>query len=213
MRFHIRDHALGDFIRLEAARRDAQTRPRLAKRLAIVVIEVPLATRRLALLHQHTRVLPHLAVEELHAELFAAFRMLLKHLPRAEKMPVRPHLKLHVRFARHSLDLACHAPFPRLDHDQLLRLQALDCLAELLREGLAPFPAELAIVHPPSTLFQRLAKMPHRREEDRDACLRAPHLRRLMLHLRHPDDILFRIKPIQRRRRSIELVTEDENKT
>jgi len=34
-----------------------------------------------------------------------------------------------------------------------------------------------------------------------------------VLHLRHPDHILLRVEAIERRRLSIELITEDENET
>ena len=69
------DHLLSDGVGFEAAGMSVKGRAFFAEALAVFTVEVPLATDGFALFDEHGMTLAHLAVEELHAELFAALGM------------------------------------------------------------------------------------------------------------------------------------------
>ncbi len=69
------DHLLSDGVGFEAAGMSVKGRAFFAEALAVFAVEVPLATDGFALFDEHGMTLAHLAVEELHAELFTALGM------------------------------------------------------------------------------------------------------------------------------------------
>ena len=70
-----REHFARSRIRRELPRRGQKTGAVFAEGVPIVVVEVPLAARRLSSIHEHAGLHAHLAIEELHAKLLPAFRV------------------------------------------------------------------------------------------------------------------------------------------
>ena len=106
-------------------RRDG-ARPGSAKGLAIVSVEVPLATNRLIALHQHLMPLALLAIEILHAQRLATFGMGCEVGNAGEKVAVLADIQRQALGLGQGFDCLQYAPVARLGHHQTGRLQAQD---------------------------------------------------------------------------------------
>ena len=167
-----------DFIGRKTDWRPDLARTALAETLAIFRVEVPRPAHRLVAVHQHIMLAPHFAVEEFHAELLAPFRMGGEFLARRKEMAVGANLQFHPQSLSRILERLLHAPFARLNHDELLRTQPTDDCGQFFGERAG---VERVIQRPvmnnETALAQRVTEVPHRREEQRNARLVRPDVR------------------------------------
>ena len=175
-----------------------------AKARAVRRVEVEGASRGALALHQEAGLPPHLAVEELHPELPAPLRPLPELRGRAQEVPVGQDLE--TRDGREQFLL--HPPLARLDDDDPLGAEPVHGLRELGPEGRL---GELDVRDVAAVGAEIVAEVAHRREEERDARLVRPDLLALRGDLRHEDPVAFRVEAVERRRRGVELVPEDDD--
>ncbi len=191
-----RNHLARDGIGLEDGARRHDTRAGSAKGLAVVGVEVPLATDRLITLHQDVMPLALLAIEILHAQRLAAFGMRRELGNAAEEVAVFVDIQRQAVGCGHGLDRLQHAPVARGGHHQAGRLQAQDVDLQLRRQaaGVA-WGVQSRVVQRAAGGLQRQREVAHRRQEHHRARLARPHMGRLLGHLGHPDGVAPSSKP------------------
>jgi hypothetical protein len=155
-------HGIG----LEAAARRHRTRAAGTEGLAVVGIEVPLATKRrvfVVRIHQHTVPLALLAIEVLHPQRLAAARMRRELTHADEEVAVLAYLQRQSAGIGHRLDRLQHAPVARGGHDQPGWPQALDVSLQLRGQAAAVARCvESRVMQRATGRLQRQREVPHR---------------------------------------------------
>jgi hypothetical protein len=209
---HECDDLACDLIGLEARALGHRTGATLAEGLAVVGVEVPLPAERLVAVHQHRMLAPHLAVEVLHAQLLAAFRMRCELVHGGKEMAVFADVEHEAGVLGHGTQRRQHAGITGCGHHQRLRLELRDQCAQRLGQcGLRPVIAQALVVQRPTGVAQRLREVPHRRQKDRDARLARPDMRRLFGRLGHPHGVARGIETVEGRSVEIKLVAENDD--
>jgi hypothetical protein len=205
------DHLARDRIGREAHRRRQETRPLRSEAVAIVVVVVPLPGRRLGALHQHAMALAQVAVEPFQPQLAPTLGPGRELLRRGVEMPILAHLDRHAGLGTGRADRGIDATVSGQDHHHAFRPPGRQIRRQRVSKSNGVMRPMGAITHVPAATAQRFREVPHRREKQRDPRPVRPDLRRLLAHLGHPHRIPPRIEPVERRRRGVELVAEDED--
>ncbi len=219
------DHLPGDGVGFEAVRVSVKRRAVFTEALAVFTVEVPLTTDGFAVFDEHGMTLAHLAVEELHAELFAAFGVGGKLRVAAEEMPILADFKREGVGGGGGLDGGFDAPLTGLHDDPFFGFETLGEFGESGFEGFggawfcgsgAAFPlasgrGEFAVEDLAALGSEGVAEMPHGREEDGGARLTAPDFGCFMSDLGHADSVLIGIEVIEGGGVGIELIAEDDD--
>jgi len=112
-------------------------------------------------------------------------------------------------------ELFTHAPVAGLGDDQTFSPVLLELTHQPFGERRAGvvlrIVRELRIVDGDAGVPQRVAEMAHRREEECDAQLVAPDVRRLVRCLAHPDGIAARIEAVERGAVAVQLVAQHQD--
>ena len=125
---HQIDHAAGDGVGREGDRCGKHAGASLAEGPAILGVEVPLAARGLAIVHQHAKLLPQRAVEVFEPQLLAAAGVGGELVAGGEEVAIGADLERDPGLGRRRAERLLHPPFARLHDDQPLRLPA--CLRQ-----------------------------------------------------------------------------------
>ena len=200
------EHLRGDRVRLDMQRRRAQ-QVRLC-RLAVVVVEVPLATRGFVALHQEPGLAAHLAVEILHPQFLAALGPGVELVERTDEPVIRqrPHRQWR-RVQR--LD---QAPFAGLRREHLGGVVLLPAAHQFADDGSGRVGVvEAGIGHLPALAAQLFGEMPHRRQDQRDLLGVMRDIAPLVHHLGHDHHIAGLVRRLQRRETGTQLIAEHED--
>ncbi len=183
----------------------------LAEVAAVILVKVPIATRRLAVVHQHIETLALLAVEILHPHRFTPFGMLYKILRRRVEVRVLPQLQFDAFFAADFFQALQDPPLTGAHHDHARGAERSQVELEPRRKFVRLLAvAQLGVDDLNSFFTQLVAKMPHGRKKERDPLLVRPHMLGLVIDLRHPDGVFFEVEAIEDRRLVVELVAKDD---
>ena len=178
----------------------------------VLGVEVPAPAGRLLAVHEKAGPPPHLAVEELHAQV-AAIRGPAPELPvRADEAVVVADLDRRRRHVGEGLERVAQAPLARLgDHDPLegpLPQRAQQLAGD--RTGVVRILVA-DIAHGDAARPQPLGEGPHAGENEGDLLLVVTDIGRLLPHLGHEDEVAGGVEVAQGRQPILgELVAEDE---
>lgn len=162
--------------------------------------------------HEDAGPAPHFAIEELHAQLLPPVRMRGEFLPGTEEMAVGTDLQLQPQPTGRRPQVLLHTPLTRFDNDQSLRTQALRDGNQFRGERTRIVRVfQRPVVNGEVALVQRIAEVPHGREEEGDAGLVGPHVRGFLHHLCHPDGVKRRVEAVERSRSCVQLVAEHQD--
>ncbi len=207
-----RQHPTRDVVRRERRRSRQQARPFPAERLAVVGVVVPRTAGRLAVvIEQHALAPAQPAVEVLHAQRLAALR------PRGELARLAQEVRvgsLRPRDAgiRHrARQRLRQSPLAWHNRHHALWPQRSEVGGKRVVQRCVGVLVQRPVRHAVAACTQRIAEMPHRRQEHRDACLGAPDLGRLVRDLGHPGHVQRGIEVLEHRRRPVELVAEHQH--
>ena len=139
--------------------------PRTARieRAAIFRVEVPLPAQRLLALHQHLMAFTLPSIEPLHAPFALAGCPLCEFFRRTQEVPVDATRMGNTDLVQHLRQRNIELIFAGLHPANALRSQRAQVLAKCLGERGCRMPTQLAVVHGPAFLSQRLRKVTHRR--------------------------------------------------
>ena len=178
--------------------------------LAVLGIVVPAAARGVVAVHQHARTPPHPPVEVLHPQRAAVAGPAPEVLARAEEVRVGNDLERNTGLPANPLQHREHAPVARLDAAHPGRTARRDLAAPGVPERGMRVRADREIGERNAVAAQVLRVVPHRREEERDARLVAPDVRRLFRRLDRQHRVLRPVEPREHRARAVQLVAKDE---
>ena len=147
----------------------------------------------------------------LHARLFSLLHPGGEILAAAEEMAVFAHDQRHAGCAADALEVADQAPLARLNHDHTHGLRMRERRCQRVSERGVRMSAGGVVVDMPVARAQRIAEVPHRREEDRDARLVAPGVGGLRRCFADPDRVLPGIECRESRGSFVELIAEDQD--
>ena len=140
---------------------------------AIVVIEVPLSAGWGAVrFHEQPGALPQFAVEEFHAQAFAAFGVSLELSGSTQKMGILTLFQQHSSGSTGVPQRFPDMPFTGPHHHHFFRFQVLERISQFRRQRTAIRRIiEGAVLQRPPPLPDGGGVVPHATEKDRDACL------------------------------------------
>ena len=161
----------GDPVLFEPRPSRQETGSGLAKMLAVIPVEIPAATCRLAVFHEEVETLPHVAVEMFHDECLAPFSPLAEFVDTAEKVTVRKFLQFDLVAFAESCNLLSDAMFTSLRHDQLCCVLLPDHGFERGRKAVTIRMIDLPVFDPEPFFLQPGGVMTHGGEEKCCACL------------------------------------------
>ncbi len=188
------------------------SRPALREGSPVVGIVIPSAALGPIPVHQKVRFTPHLAVEELHPQLFSAPGEAFEVFMRGKEVAVLPDLEIDSRLLGRRLEVFAHSPLARLDDDELSRCKAPGGGLELERKAPTVFRViELAVVDGNPFAFQGRSEVSHGRKEQDDAGLVGWDMAGLAGRLGHPDGILPGGETVEGGRAPVELIAQDED--
>ena len=204
-----RDDLERDGIRLEAGARRHGARAGGAEGLAVVSVEVPLATNGLIALHQDVVPLALLAIEILHAQRLAAFGMRRKVGNAAEEMAILSDIQRQAAVLGDGLDRCQHAPIAGRGHHQAGWLQTQDVSLQLPSQtaGVARH-IQPGVVQRSADGLQIQREVAHGRQEHRGARFARPHMGGLVGDFGHPNGVAARIETVECRCIEVKLVAQ-----
>ena len=209
---HQRDHVLRHAVGRKAGGWGHGARAFGTKTFAVLGVIVPLAPDGLFTGHQNAVTLAHLAVKELHAQLFFVACPFGKLGAAAQKVCVAYPAQQHLSLPGSVFDQPLHAPGPGFHHHQ--------CFGWVLAQGQSQAArkvrGQLGVVHlhigtRPAAAVRNVCKMPHARQEDRDPGLVVPDFARFAVGLDHQKPVLGGVKVGQGRVVPAELVAQNQN--
>ena len=178
-------------------------------RFTVLGIEIPASTKRFVTAHQKSGLSPHLPIEKLHRQRFAALGPMPKLAVRADKAAIAPDIDLKAKGARPTPDFLENTPFAGL-------CDAYGSGTELDGRALSKRASVVWIVDPGvadlvAGSSQLISKMPHCRKDEGDFLLVMADIGRLGHHLAHEHGIAAFVCAVQRRDTQRQLVSKDED--
>ena len=177
---------------------------------AVVVIVVPLAALGVIAVHEDVIAAAHLAVEEFHAELFAAFGPAREIFGAAEETVVGEDFDGGAEGFVPGFDFFEDAVFAGGGEVKGMGLKGLEGALRLGAEGTGVVGVvDAGVVNGEAALLEFGGKVAHRGEDEGDFLFMVPYGGGLRFYLRHPDVIGGGVEGGEARKGVAELVAED----